>query len=275
MKNKPLIITLIVFIVLFISFLVGIMIKSIGDNSFLMFGKAKMIEEVAHDEEYITNFKTIYIDSDTANVNIIESDNNKIRLLIHNKKENTTVDVKDEELNIKTKIDKCKFICFNPRITQIDLYLPSEYKDKVVLENKVGDIKIENLKYMMLDLKTTTGDVEIDSIDSGVLKTTTGDVRIKNIETLDIETTTGDIDLGKVNNKLDIDVKTGDIKVDEANLKANSSISTKTGDIKILKTENIYIDASTKTGDVKIENNDRRSELELKIKTKTGDIKVN
>lgn len=275
MKNKPLIVTLIVFIVLLISFLITFMIKSIGDNSFLMFGKQKMIEEVAHDEEYITNFQTINIDSDTAKINIKESDNNKIKLLIHNKKENTTVDVKEEQLNIKTTIDKCKFICFNPRITQIDLYLPSEYKDKVVIENKVGDVKISNLRYMKLDLKTSTGDIDIDSIESGVLKTSTGDVKIKNIDSLDIETKTGDIDLGTINNKLDIDVKTGDIKIDEANLKVNSSIDTHTGDVKIIKANNIYIDASTKTGDIKINNNDRKIELELKIKTKTGDIRVN
>ena len=100
-----------------------------------------------------------------------------------------------------------------------------------IKNNKVNTVKAVcttgNMRFgdinKSLDLKTTTGDIRIDTIDlkeSGNIQTTTGDVRIsnKNEVYVEAESKTGDI---KINNNADrftelslhIKVTTGDIKV--------------------------------------------------------------
>ena len=57
-------------------------------------------------------------------------------------------------------------------------------------------------------------------------------------------------------------------------LKTNSKIETDTGDVRIKNINQIWIDAKSKTGDITIKDNYRKSDIELIIKTDTGDIKV-
>ena len=86
---------------------------------------------------------------------------------------------------------------------------------------------------------------------------------------------TGDITLGDINGSLDLTLTTGDIKVDKANLTKNSIIKSGTGDVKIRKTTNCYVEATTKVGDTRVNNNDRKSDNVLTITSRVGDIRVN
>ena len=89
-----------------------------------------------------------------------------------------------------------------------------------------------------------------------------------------VESTTGDINIKKLNNSIDAVITTGDININNMQLTENSSIRTTTGDIYIKTNNEFYVDASSSTGDINIKNNYRTSEYELKLKSTTGDIKV-
>lgn len=106
-------------------------------------------------------------------------------------------------------------------------------------------------------------------------KLKTGDVKIKQIKEADIVLTTGDIEIENVKKSIKLLTTTGDVKIKNATIKENSRINTSTGDIKINSISGCYVEGSSKVGDIKIYNNDRKSDIELNIKTKIGDIKVN
>ena len=55
----------------------------------------------------------------------------------------------------------------------------------------------------------------------------------------------------------------------------NSNLKASTGDVEVKKLNNVYIDADTSTGDVNVKNNNRKSDVELKVRTSTGDIDIN
>ena len=68
----------------------------------------------------------------------------------------------------------------------------------------------------------------------------------------------------------------GDINIDELDIKENSRIEAKSGDVTINNNVcNCYVEAETNSGDKSINKFDRKSEIELKIKTTSGDISVN
>ena len=84
-----------------------------------------------------------------------------------------------------------------------------------------GDIELGNIN-KSLNLKTTTGDIEIESInlsENSNIETTTGDVKIDDINEVYVETEskTGDVRINDndryADYKLHIKVTTGDIKV--------------------------------------------------------------
>ena len=275
MKNRTLSIVMILLIVLCIGFLTYFMIHAMKDNSFILFGKKTVIDEISYDTEYDEEINYISIDGNLANVNIKESDTNKFKLLIHSKKDKTDVKINNKKLYIHTEMDTCKFLCFNEKVAQIDIYVPREYKDEIKINNSIGDIKIANIESLNLNIETKTGDIKIDKVLKCYIKTKTGDININSVDDLEIETKVGDIEIASVTGVLDIETKTGDIKINNVEIKDNSHITTDVGDIKIKNTYDIYVDAKTDVGDTKVNNNNRKSEIELSIKTRVGDIKVN
>ena len=72
-----------------------------------------------------------------------------------------------------------------------------------------------------------------------------------------------------------VDDDCGDIKINNATLNKNSVIKDDYGDITISNIKNVYIYSKTDYGDNDINNNDRKSDVVLKIKNNCGDIKVN
>ena len=142
--------------------------------------------------------------------------------------------------------------------------------NKATITGTTGDIDVDAIN--IVKVKLTTGDIKIGKVN---ITGTTGDIEVNNVNIIKAKLTTGDIEIDDVNASLDLQSTTGDIKINEANLTANSSIKNGTGDVKIKKTSNCYIDAKTKIGDTKVNNNDRKSDNVLTITSRVGDIRVN
>lgn len=294
--RKALTITLISFltlIVIGISILfVMILNGNLKINGFKFKFNKSYITEVAIDEVYDNTFDGININTTAGSINIYTSKEDNIKLVINNKKENTIVSTDLNVLNIDAKSKKCNFICINPKIAKIDLYLPIDFNKDIKITTEYGDIKIERFKNANFDIKSNYGDITIYEADYANLDLDYGDVTIDEINELVVNTNCGDIKVGRVNDltatsdygdikvqtvtsSITIDCDCGDVKINAVNLTKDSSIKNNLGDVKIKNIKGAYIDAKTSLGDVKVKNNDRESNNTLTIRNDCGDIEVN
>ena len=311
MNNKGVTITLITILTIILFTLVGGMIFLLNSN--FEFNNVRIFSGQSTklvEEKEINNIKDLNITSNVADIEINESDTNSIKVEFYSDYEeehNIVENSNDIEITFKSK--KKYGIMFLHKTPVVKIYVPSSYSNDVKINTETSDIKINNLPNSNLDanLKTgdvrikqiknanivlttgdidiekvtelnstsTTGDIEIGTINKMVTSTTTGDIKVSNVDSIEAKTTTGDIKIDNVNNSLILSTTTGDVKVENAAIKVNSNINTGTGDVKIESINGCYVEGSTKVGDTKINNSDRKSDIELKITTRVGDIKVN
>ena len=233
------------------------------------------IKEIAIDEVYENTFDDININTNAGNINIYESKDENIKLVIHNKKENTTVNIDNSTLDINAKSKKCNFFCINPKIAKVELYLPKDFDKDVKITTQYGDIKIEKFENGNFDIMSNYGDVKIDTVNSAILNLNYGDIKVNTVNELITVSNYGDIKVNTVNSVLDINCDYGDVELKNVNLTKDSTIKDDFGDIEIKNIKGVYIDAKTDLGDVKVKNNDRSSDITLSIKVDYGDIEVN
>lgn len=293
MKNKKLIIFLIVLLSVTAIALVIIMFSMInGKFKFLNIRlNHKTSNELVIDNVYDISFKKIDIDSDSSEVYIKKSNDNKTRIVIYGDKDSVSVNIINDELEITSKNKSCIGFCFNNTIAKIEIYLPSEYENLIKIKNKYGDIKVDNFKNSTIHVDEDCGDVEIHSasavninndygniilgdIESANIKEACGDIKIQSIKEVIAENSYGNIEIENVSGYLDLSNDCGDIKIENLILTKNSKIKNDYGDIKIGTTNGIYIDAKTDLGNVKITNNYHKSDINLTIENDCGDIKV-
>lgn len=234
----------------------------------------------------------IKVDVNTADVFVEHSTDDKISVELYSDYDvDHEISYKDEELFIKlqqkpfvgfgirkqnkvvVKVPESYDKEFNILTTTGDITMDSYEKANADIEVRTGDIIVKDLN----ELKVTdkTGDIQANHVKVADLKTTTGDVEVISVDTIKVKITTGDTKIDTVNNNFDIEGDTGGVRITTANLLADSSISVKTGDVRINTLTGAFIEADSKTGDIKVTNNDRKLDLTCKIHTTTGDIKVN
>lgn len=280
------VIVLLVIVVIILTSILTIMLK--GN---IHFGMKTIMKEKIVDETYTESFETISITADAADIEIKNSNDEKIHLIIYGDEERTTVSSSSSKLEIETEAKRCFGICFNIKVTKVELYIPEFYENDLKLKNKYGDIKIEDLpsanaeiavdcgnininKIANAHIENNYGNISIDSIDEAEVVAKCGDIDIENLKYGNITNNLGDIKISKIVGKVDIREDCGNVKIASITLEKDSSIENSLGDITIGDTNEIYIDARTSLGDVKINNNFHQSEITLKIKNSAGDIKV-
>lgn len=262
------------------------------------------------DSKEVSNNKKLNVEFDVADVDVLISDTDSIKVELYSDDPGEyEIAESEEEINVVLKEKEKKGFSFNKKINNIKLYVPMNYintfningetGDLVMDEYssatlyatiKTGDIKIKEIN--MAEIKVTTGDIEVEAasllnttfttgdVEVGTVRFltatgTTGDIDAKEVDRVKVKVTTGDIDIYKVNEYLSLEATTGDIDIDTANIKDNSKIKVTTGDIKIKHATGYYVSGEAKVGDVNIKGVDRKSDLELIIEAKVGDIRVN
>jgi len=294
MKNKTMTIVLIVILsIIAISLIVAMILMINGKFHLPNFRfNYKTSNELQIDETYQKNFKKIKIQADSSEVEIKTSKEQDIKVKVYAEKEMTTLSTKEEELLITSKEKKCIGFCFHD-ITKIEVTVPEDYQNKIEIENKYGDVKIENVIYADIEVNEDCGDVDIEGGNNITVNNNYGDIKIEKannvviredcgdvkIDTInqeaDIKNQYGDIHIKKVGESVNIKNNCGDIKIDNLVITKNSILKDDLGNIKIGMTNDIYIDAKTDLGDIKINRNDHKSDITLKIENNCGDIKVN
>lgn len=98
---------------------------------------------------------------------------------------------------------------------------------------------------------------------------------MQNVNRIVAKASSGTIRINKINAFCELSSKSGSIRIEDCNLTENSSIQATSGGVNITKLNDVYVDAKATTGSVKVQNNDRKLDTELKIKTTSGSIRVN
>ena len=272
--NKKLsIILAILYGIIVIGLIVGLVLLISSDFSFKNFGGGSM--KLIDNKEF-DNINKLNINVKTADVYIKTSSDEKIKVEVYSaREEKSTINNTDESLNITLDQGVCSFFCWFRKNSKINVYLPNNYANDITVKTSTGDIEIDDFVNSNAYITVTTGDVKLNGIKTADIKATTGDITVIKVDDITASLSTGDVVINNINNYLNLSTSTGDITISNANLKKNSNISTSTGDVKISTLNDIYVETKTSTGDSRINNNNRKSDIELKIKTSTGDINVN
>ncbi len=147
----------------------------------------------------VENVKSISIDSYDAQLNVIETDDNNVKVHIYgkiyskdnNKLKNPIIELNDGKLIVKERNEPKIRIGINLDIgdwfgenkMKIDLFLPKAYKEKLKIESSSGDVIADSINLKDLDINTFSGDIKINRItaDNTGLETSSGNIAIGNI----------------------------------------------------------------------------------------------
>lgn len=278
MKNKSLIITLIVILSILTIGVIGLLVMLLSNkvNFNIFFGRGlySTSKTIIHDEYYENEYDLIEIDNSLGDVYVLNSKDERIHVVVYGEEDQLTIR-DNNSLDISYKAKSCFGFCFNQPSSKIEVYLPSTYDKDINIENNAGDIEIDSFKNASLTINSDLGDANIGTIKFLEINSHAGDIDVDTVNRIKAVNNLGDIKIVKVTEYLDLDAKCGDIKIESVDIKENSRINNSLGDIEVNRTNDIRIDAKVSLGDEKIRNNNYKSDIILDINNSCGDIEVN
>lgn len=262
MKNKGLIITLIISLVIIIAALIGFLVLclngTISLKNFRVTANRRKTENVIYNETYnIADINNIEINYDAGNIYFENNNENVLKAEVHGEnKDEVELSLKDKKLLIDYKNKSYGFFSDNV-YGDLIISIPSNFAGKITIKNDAGEISIKDLEEADLDIKCDAGNVKAGKIKNITAKCDAGNLQIDTIlEQCDIKLDCGSLDI----KKLDI--------------KKYSKIKADMGNIRIRETNDIYIDADTDMSNNQIAKNNKNSEVTLKIDCDMGNVSI-
>ena len=228
----------------------------------VLYSLAQPCELETHEYELKENFRDIIISTDTADIQVVLSENASSFVVCEEEKNaNHAVTVKDHTLRIEIVNHKkwYEYIWINLRTPKITVYLGKSEIGDISIKADTGNILLENI--------FATGKFEID--------TDTGDVTLEacGASEVVIETDTGNVLLDSViaTGKLAIETDTGHVEFENCDASA-VFMKTDTGNVtgSFLTDKVIFAESDTGSVDVPKVIADEKCE----IITDTGNIKI-
>ena len=210
-------------------------------------------ETLVVDETY--ELKDIVIKSNAAEVKIKQTDEQIIKVKIYGDKSKTKVDDYDK-LSIESNIKELMFMSVN-KAAQIEIELPKDYDNKIVIDTDYSTIDIE-------DFKDAKFNIDIDA----------GKVNLGETGNLKLDVDAADVNIKKINKQFDIEVDAGNVIIDEINIEENSSIEIDAGNLEIGKTNEVYFITKADVAEVNINRNYTDSNVHLNINMDIGNISI-
>ncbi len=260
MKNKGLIITMIILLSIIVIGLTALLYFVISGKHRFYIGlnTEKRSEDIIYDESYeLDKIDCIEVLSSAGNVKFEENTDGKIKVVVYGKNNGKLkVDLNNNTLKIDYP-QRMNFFGINSYINDIIVYVPKNFAKEIKIDLDYGNVDILDLEQATIDIKEDCGNVNLG--------------KIKNVT---VKNDYGDIEIEEVLNKLNIKSDCGNIKIDSVKLLEDSTIKSDLGDVKIGETNDIFIDTDVDLGDTKVNNNNRQAEITLEIKADCGNIKV-
>lgn len=136
-----------------------------------------------------------------------------------------------------------------------------------------GSIRVGNMQEATLE--ANSGRIEVGNINKVNMKATSGSIKAGEVGSVVATVNSGSIRIERINQACNLSTKSGSVRIEECNLTQNSEINVKSGAVNIKKINDVFVNATAKSGSVKVKNaNNRKAEVELKIQTTSGSIKV-
>ncbi len=265
-------ITLIILLSLIAFLLTGILIYLIANGSTFNFHIGRGQSQTLIEERKIETIKDLSLNVNVVDITFKKSSEEaiKIELYSDNCKEYEIVDEDIIKVIFKEK-DGFRFMRKAPRMI---VTVPESYDKNISINGEVADIDMPSLDNANLTVDINVGDLDLGNLNKVNIDANTGDIKIKSVNDINAEINAGDIKIESVNNSIDLDVNAGDIKIQKIDIKENGKIKLDTGDVKISKVGDIYVDAKADLGSVKVQGDNRKSDITLSIRINLGDIKV-
>lgn len=258
--------------------------------------------------KYVTNeyadlgeVRGIAIDTDTADVSFLPSEDGTCRVVCHEEtRAKHSVQLTDGLLSVKIHSTRkwYDFINVSFESASVTVYLPAGIYETLSVKTDTGDVRVpDKFSFGELDistdtgdivcngavtgnvtLATDTGDVHLSATDAGALsvRTSTGNVRVDGTRVsagLTAKTSTGEITLDGViaEEAMEITSSTGNVRLSQCDA-SRLQIKTSTGEVEATLLSEKSVDADSSTGDVDVPRNGRGGACV--IRTSTGDIRV-
>ena len=235
---------------------------------------------ISTEHEISDSFESILINTDTANVNVMQSDDGKCYVKCYEQERiSHSVTVEDGTLKIQ-RVDTRRwyeYIGISFGSTNVKVYLPKAEYESLTVNDSTGDVNIwSESDFDNISITTSTGDIQCYASAKGkmTLNAGTGDIIITDSSTgsLDLSVSTGKIHASSVKCGGDINIKVGTGDVGLTDITCKNLISE--GGTGELTMRNVIasecFDVKRSTGDVRFESCDAG---EVTIVTDTGDVK--
>ncbi len=242
------------------------------------FTKLDNSEVIENKYEYTQSINDIVIDTDTADINILPSENGKTRVIcMEDNNDKHSVSLSNGRLLISSK-DKMWYeylTAFDFRSPEITIYLPPKSYNALSIDCSTGDINIEDSGFAIMEIDVSTGDIILNNITSNhiEIESATGDAKLYDtnvLKEINIETSTGHIELNSTlcEGSMEFETSTGHITFNNSDA-LTINAETSTGDITgtLLTGKTFYTESST--GDVKVP---YTTGSPCNLETSTGDI---
>ena len=245
------------------------------------FTKLSTVKYETNNYEITEIFNKISIVTDTADILLVPSENQKTSVVCHEQKNaEHSVTTKDGTLVIEI-VDARKwyeYIGINFGTPKITVYIPQGEYGALFVKSGTGKICVENVSANTLDLSVSTGEVTVSNVTcEGDVKinVSTGKTNLTNIECKNVVSNgdTGAISLKNViaAEKFSIERSTGDVKFDGCDA-TEIFVETDTGDVRGSLLANKIFIVQTDTGNVNVPKTAVGEKCE--ITTSTGDINI-
>ena len=236
-------------------------------------------DNLALDKQFkLEDIKHIYSESDTANIEVLKDDDansKEVKVKIYAEDtEIVSAEQENENLKISIKSKNCHVFCINLKSSKIEIVLPENYDGSFNIKNDTGNITADAFMNASFTIDTDTGNKKFNGAKYLTIDSDTGNIEIGTVEFLDIDKDTGNLTIDKCTGKLAIVSDTGNISIDTLDLKENSTIDKDTGNLLINNAGNVYVNTQIDVGNQDITGGDRKSDIELKIKSDVGNITI-
>lgn len=261
MKNKGIIITLIILLSIIIFFLIMFLVMCLtGRIKGILFFGTKKSTNIIFDKTYsVEDINNIDIRQDAGNVIFRETSEDNIQVVVYGENE-SDVDVNFNQNNLSidnTNNQKFTFFSFGVIAKDIVVYIPSTYNKTIKIKSDYGNCEMLDLENAIVDIDCNCGNVKLGKTRNVTVKCDLGNTEIKEIL-----------------NKCDIKADCGNIEIDTISIQEASTIKANLGNVDINKTNDIYIEADVDLGKTNISQNNKNSEITLKINCDCGNVTV-
>lgn len=244
------------------------------------FSKLSTFKLETNEYEVSESYKNISIITDTADITFFPSESTATTVICR-EQENIKHSAMIENDTLKIEITDTRkwyeYIGINFENSKIDVYLPERAYEALNIKASTGDIDIpENFSFKSIDINVSTGDVEnrASAAEGIKVETSTGNIDLANISAGSVELTvsTGKITASSIacDGDITVTVTTGKTLLSDITCKNLTS----RGDTGKISLTNVYVNETMlidrTTGDVTFENCDASL---ISVKTDTGDVR--